>query len=64
METETADAESKLYNATQRLQRLEQDVKLLVDKSVNLTQRTKLTNQEAADIGRIAEEVQKVGSPF
>lgn len=59
VETETADAESKLHNATKRLQRLEQDVKLLADKSVNVTQRTKLTNQEAADVGRIAEEVQK-----
>ncbi|KAM4734289.1 laminin subunit beta-1a [Anableps anableps] len=59
VETETADAEFKLYNATQRLQRLEHDVKLLTDKSTNVTQRTKLANQEAADIGRIAEEVQK-----
>ncbi|MEQ2246738.1 Laminin subunit beta-1, partial [Ilyodon furcidens] len=59
VETETANAESKLYNATQRLQRLEQDVKLLTDKSANATQRAKLTDQDAADIGRIAEEVQK-----
>lgn len=64
VETETADAESKLYNATQRLQRLEQDVRLLTDKSANVTQKAKLTDQEAAEIGRIAKDVKKVGSSF
>lgn len=62
MESETADAEQKLLNATQRLQRLEQDVMLLKDKALNVTQSTKQTNQDAATIGKIAEEVKKVSS--
>lgn len=62
MESETADAEQKLLNATQRLQRLEQDVMLLKDKALNVTQSTEQTNQDAATIGKIAEEVKKVSS--
>lgn len=62
MESETADAELKLRNATQRLQRLEQDVLLLRDKALNVTLSTKQTNQDAASIGKIAEEVKKVSS--
>lgn len=62
MESETADAEQKLLNATQRLQRLEQDVMLLKDKALNVTQSTQQINQDAATIGKIAEEVKKVSS--
>lgn len=60
MESETADAEFKLHNATQRMQRLEQDVMLLRDKARNVTLSTEQTNQNAASIGKIAEEVKKV----
>lgn len=62
VQTEAADAEEKLLNATQRLQRLEQDVMLLKDKTLNITQSTELTNQDAQAIGKIAEEVKKVGT--
>lgn len=62
MQTEAADAEEKLLNATQRLQRLEQDVMLLKDKTQNITQSMQQTNQDAQAIGKIAEEVKKVGS--
>lgn len=50
----------KLHNATQRLQRLEHDVVLLRDKALNVTLSTKQTNQNAASIRKIAEEVKKV----
>lgn len=62
MQTEAADAEEKLLNATQRLQRLEQDVMLLKDKTQNITQSTQLTNRDAEAIGKIAAEVKKVRS--
>lgn len=63
MESETADAELKLNNATWRLQRLEQNVTLLRDKALNVTLSTELTNQDAANIGKLAEEVKKVSAP-
>ncbi|XP_008292614.1 laminin subunit beta-1a [Stegastes partitus] len=59
VESETADAELKLNNATERLQRLEQDVTLLRGKALNITLSTELTNQDAVSIGKIAEEVKK-----
>ncbi|XP_068168110.1 laminin subunit beta-1a [Antennarius striatus] len=59
VESETAEAELKLNNATQRLQRLEHDVTLLRDKALNVTQSTERTNQDAESIGKIAEEVKK-----
>lgn len=63
MESETADAELKLSNATQRLQKLEQDVTLLKDKAVNVTLSAKLTNQESVSVRSTAEELKKVSSP-
>ncbi|KAM8751460.1 laminin subunit beta-1a [Acanthopagrus schlegelii] len=59
VESETADTELKLNNATQRLQQLEKDVMLLRDKAVNITQSTEQTNQDAVSIEKIAEEVKK-----
>ncbi|XP_041794363.1 laminin subunit beta-1a [Chelmon rostratus] len=59
VESETANAELKLNNATQRLQRLEQDVTLLRDKALNVTLSTEQINQDAASIGKIADEVKK-----
>lgn len=64
VESETADAEMKLHNATRRIQRLEQDVMLLKDKAVNVSLSTEQTNKDAAAIGKIAEEVKKVSSLF
>lgn len=63
MESETADTEFKLNNATQRLQQLEKDVMLLRDKAVNITQSMEQTNKDAVSIEKIAEEVKKVSSP-
>lgn len=57
VESETADAELKLNNATHRLQMLEQDMTLLRGKSVNITLSAERTNQEAASIETMAEEV-------
>ena len=62
MESETADTELKLTNTTKRLQRLEQDVTSLRDKALNITLSTEQTNQDAASIGKIAEEVKNVSS--
>ncbi|CAK6979141.1 laminin subunit beta-1a [Scomber scombrus] len=59
VELETEDTEVKLNNATQRLQRLGQDVTLLKDKAMNVTQNTKRTNQDAASIRKMAEEMKK-----
>lgn len=64
VESETTDAELKLNNATQRLHKLEQDVTLLRDKALNITQSTELTNQEAVSIRELTEEVKKVSSSF
>lgn len=62
MESETTDAELKLNNATQRLQRLEEDVTQLRNKTLNVTLSTEQTNQDAASIRKDAEEVKKVRS--
>lgn len=61
MESETADAEWKLSNATQRLQQLEQDVMALKDKAQNVSQSAERTGRDAASIRVVAQEVQKVG---
>lgn len=62
VESETTDAELKLNNTTQRLHTLEQDVTLLRDKALNITQSTELTNQEAVSIRKLTDEVKKVSS--
>lgn len=62
VESETTDAELKLNNATQRLQKLEQDVTVLRDKALNITQNTEITNQEAVTISKVTDEVKKVRS--
>ncbi|CAJ1055767.1 laminin subunit beta-1a [Xyrichtys novacula] len=59
VESETADAELRLNNATQRLQRLEKDVAMMRDKALNVTLSTERTNQDAEDIEKMAEEVKK-----
>ncbi|XP_058501372.1 laminin subunit beta-1a [Solea solea] len=57
--SETAEAELKLTNATRRLQKLEHDVTLLRGKVVNATQSSEQTNKDAASIKVVAEEVKK-----
>ncbi|XP_041851949.1 laminin subunit beta-1a [Melanotaenia boesemani] len=59
VKSETDSAEVKLNNATQRLQKLEHDVTLLRDKADNATQSTTLTNQDAASVTKMANEVKK-----
>nr|XP_040019155.1 laminin subunit beta-1a [Gasterosteus aculeatus aculeatus] len=59
VELETSHAELKLTNSTQRLQRLEKDVSLLRDKSLNISLSTERTNQDAASISKVAEEVKE-----
>lgn len=60
MESETADAELKLNDATQRLQQLEQDVMQLRDKASNASQSAHQTERDADGVRKIAEEVKKV----
>lgn len=64
VESEAVNTELKLKNATQRIQRLEHDVTLLKNQTVNVTASTEQTNQDAASIGKIAEEVKKVSWAF
>uniref|UniRef100_UPI003AADFC17 laminin subunit beta-1a n=1 Tax=Centroberyx gerrardi TaxID=166262 RepID=UPI003AADFC17 len=59
VESETADSEFKLNNATQRLQRLEQDVLLLKEKAQNSSLSAEQTQQDAETIGKEAEQVKK-----
>ncbi|XP_075994325.1 laminin subunit beta-1a [Genypterus blacodes] len=59
VQLEMVDAESKLNNATRRLQRLQQDVTLLRDKTLNVTLSANQTNQDAETINQLAEEVKK-----
>uniref|UniRef100_A0A667Z6H2 Laminin, beta 1a n=1 Tax=Myripristis murdjan TaxID=586833 RepID=A0A667Z6H2_9TELE len=58
VESETADSEFKLNNATQRLQRLEQDVTLLKEKALNSSLRVEQTQQEAENTSREAKQIQ------
>lgn len=60
VESETADAELKLNNATQRLQQLEQDVMQLRDKAQNVSQSREQIDRDANSVRKVAEEVKKV----
>uniref|UniRef100_A0A3P8X3L1 Laminin subunit beta-1 n=1 Tax=Cynoglossus semilaevis TaxID=244447 RepID=A0A3P8X3L1_CYNSE len=59
VKSETAEAEIRLTNATQRLQRLGQNVTLLRDKAENISLSSQQTSEDAAVVQRIAEEVTK-----
>ncbi|KAM9854867.1 laminin subunit beta-1a [Aulostomus maculatus] len=59
VESKTKDAELKLSNATQRLQRLEEGVTTLRDKTLNVTLSNVRTSQNAVSIRKIAEELKK-----
>lgn len=60
VKSETAEAELKLSLATERVHNLEQNVTLLRDKTLNVSQSSAQTKEDAATIGKIADEVQKV----
>lgn len=60
VESETADSEFKLNNATQRLHRLEKDVALLKEKAHNTTSTAEKTEKDMDDINKVAEQVKKV----
>lgn len=62
VDSETADAELKLNNATERLQRLEQDVTLLRDKAGNVSRSSERTNQDAESIRNVTAQLKKVGN--
>lgn len=59
VKSETAEAELKLSLATERVHNLEQNVTLLRDKTLNVSQSSAQTKEDAATIGKIADEVQK-----
>ncbi|XP_041966049.1 laminin subunit beta-1a [Alosa sapidissima] len=59
VESETADSEFRLNNATQRLQRLEKDVALLKEKAQNTTSTAEKTEQDMKNINKVAEQVKK-----
>lgn len=60
MESETADSEYKLNNATQRLLRLERDVTLLREKTLNTSLSSEQTEKDAESINKVVEQVKKV----
>ncbi|XP_029009817.1 laminin subunit beta-1a [Betta splendens] len=59
VESETADVEVKLHSATQRFHRLEQEVTLLRDKAMNVSDSSEWTNQEAESIRKMNDEVER-----
>uniref|UniRef100_A0A3P9A9G8 Laminin subunit beta-1 n=1 Tax=Esox lucius TaxID=8010 RepID=A0A3P9A9G8_ESOLU len=59
VESETADSEFKLNNATQRLLRLGQDVTLLREKALNTSLSSEQTESDAESINKVAEQVKK-----
>ncbi|XP_046889497.1 laminin subunit beta-1a [Hypomesus transpacificus] len=59
VESETADSEFQLNNATQRLLRLEQDVTLLREKAQNTSLSAAQTESDSEDIKKVAAEVKK-----
>ncbi|KAM6973643.1 laminin subunit beta-1a [Aplochiton taeniatus] len=59
VESETAESEFKLSNATQRLLRLERDVTLLREKAQNTSLIAEQTERDASDVHKVAEQVKK-----
>lgn len=60
VESETADSEFKLSNATQRLLQLEKDVALLKQKALNTSTTTEMTESVTDSVSELAEEIKKV----
>lgn len=61
VESETADSEFKLNNATQRLLRLEREVTLLREKAKNTSLSADNTEKDADSINNVAKQVKTVG---
>ncbi|KAJ8002830.1 hypothetical protein DPEC_G00163050 [Dallia pectoralis] len=59
VESETADSEFKLNNATERLLRLGRDVTLLREKARNTSLSSEQTESDAESINKVAEQVKK-----
>ncbi|XP_035645885.1 laminin subunit beta-1-like [Oncorhynchus keta] len=59
VESETADSEFKLNNATQRLLWLEKDITLLREKAQNTSLCSEQTERDAESINKVAEQVKK-----
>ncbi|XP_061825613.1 laminin subunit beta-1a [Nerophis lumbriciformis] len=59
VKSETTDAEFKLNNATQRLHRLDENMTLLRNKTLNATISSEHTIQDATSIKQIANELKK-----
>lgn len=60
VESETADSEFKLSNATQRLLQLEKDVALLKEKALNTSTTAETTERNADSASEMAEQIKKV----
>lgn len=60
VESETADSEYKLSNATQRLLQLEKDVALLKEKALNTSATTEMTEKDTDSVNELAEQIKKV----
>lgn len=59
-ESETADSEFKLSNATQRLLQLEKDVAHLKEKALNTSSTTEMTERDTDSVNELAEQIKKV----
>ena len=60
VESETADSEFRLNNATQRLHHLEKGVALLKEKAHNTTSTAEKTDQDMKHVNQVADQVKKV----
>lgn len=60
VESETADSEFKLSNATQRLLQLEEDVALLKEKAFNTSTTTEMTEGDTNSVNELAKQIKKV----
>ncbi|MCI4381846.1 hypothetical protein PGIGA_G00256700 [Pangasianodon gigas] len=59
VESETADSEFKLSNATQRLLQLEKDVALLKEKALNTSTTAEMTERDTDSVSELAEQIKK-----
>lgn len=60
VESETADSEFKLSNATQRLLQLEKDVVLLKEKALKTSTTAETTERDTDSVNELAEQIKKV----
>uniref|UniRef100_A0A8B9LT83 Laminin, beta 1a n=1 Tax=Astyanax mexicanus TaxID=7994 RepID=A0A8B9LT83_ASTMX len=64
VESETADSEFKLSNATVRLLQLERDVALLKEKALNTSISAEKTEEDADSINEMAEQLKKLKDKY